>query len=57
MRKCAIPIERARDVGHLALHATVLAQNRASIAMVRHAGFVSRSGPGVLIEFELVVTT
>jgi L-amino acid N-acyltransferase YncA len=50
-------IERARDEGHLVLHATVLAENRASIAMLRHAGFVSRSGPGVLIEFELVVTT
>jgi GNAT superfamily N-acetyltransferase len=49
-------IERARDEGHLALHATVLAENRASIAMLRRAGFASRSGTGVLLEFEFAVT-
>ena len=49
-------IERASDEGHPALHATVLAENRASIAMLRRVGFVRRSGPGVQIEFELVVT-
>ncbi|MCA1678806.1 MAG: GNAT family N-acetyltransferase, partial [Actinobacteria bacterium] len=31
-------IERARDEGHLALHATVLAENTPSIAMLRRAG-------------------
>lgn len=49
-------IERASDEGHPALHATVVAENRASVAMLRHAGLVRRSGPGVQIEFELVVT-
>lgn len=49
-------IARARDEGHVALHATVLAENRASIAMLRRAGFASRSGTGVLLEFELAVT-
>jgi hypothetical protein len=34
-----------------------IAENRVSIAMLRHAGSVSGLGPGVLIEFELVVTT
>ena len=48
-------IERASDEGHLALHATVLAEYRASIAMLRHAGFVRRSGPGVQIGLELAV--
>ena len=49
-------IERVRDEGHLALHATVLAENTASMAMLRRAGFVSRSGTGVLPAFELAVT-
>jgi len=49
-------IERARDEGHLALHATVLAENTASIAMLRRAGFASRSGTGALRGFELAVT-
>jgi acetyltransferase len=49
-------IERARDEGHLALHADVLAENRASIAMLRRMGFASRSGTGAQREFELAVT-
>jgi RimJ/RimL family protein N-acetyltransferase len=49
-------IERARDEGHLALHATVLAENTASIAMLRRAGFASRSGAGAMREFELAFT-
>jgi GNAT superfamily N-acetyltransferase len=39
-------IERARDAGHLAVHATVLAENTACIAVPRRAGFASRSGAG-----------
>jgi hypothetical protein len=31
-------------------------ENRASIAILRHAGFARRSGTGVLLEFELAVT-
>jgi RimJ/RimL family protein N-acetyltransferase len=46
-------IERARDEGHLVLQATVLAENTASIAMLRRAGFASRSGAGAMREFEL----
>ena len=38
-----VSVARFAAEGHLALHATVLAENRASIAMLRHAGFVSRS--------------
>jgi len=49
-------IERARDEGHLAVHADVLAENTASIAMLRRAGFASRSGAGVMREFELAFT-
>jgi ribosomal protein S18 acetylase RimI-like enzyme len=49
-------IERARNEGHPALRATVLAENKASIAMLRRAGFASRSGAGALREFELAVT-
>jgi RimJ/RimL family protein N-acetyltransferase len=49
-------IQRARDEGHLALHATVLAENTPSIAMLRRAGFASRSGTGFLREFELAFT-
>jgi protein lysine acetyltransferase len=49
-------INRARDEGHLALHADAPAENTPSIAMLRRAGFVSRSGTGVLREFELAFT-
>jgi RimJ/RimL family protein N-acetyltransferase len=49
-------IERARDEGHRALHADVLAENTASIAMLRRAGFASRSGAGAMREFELAFT-
>jgi L-amino acid N-acyltransferase YncA len=48
-------IERAREEGHLALHADVLAENTRSIAMLRRAGFVSRSRTGFLRELELVL--
>jgi len=34
----------------------VLAENTASIAMLRRAGFASRSGAGVMREFELAFT-
>jgi hypothetical protein len=44
------------DERGLALHATALAENKASIAMLRCAGFASRSGAGALREFELAVT-
>src|SRR4051812_33984078 len=49
-------IDRARDEGHLALHADVLAENKTSIAMLRRAGFASRVGTGAQREFELAVT-
>jgi len=49
-------IDRATDEGHLALRARALAENTPSIAMLRRAGFVSRSGTGVLPEFELAFT-
>jgi acetyltransferase len=49
-------IERAKDEGHLALRASVLAENTPSIAMLRRAGFASRSGTGSLREFELAFT-
>lgn len=54
-------IDRARGERHLALHADVLAENTASIAMLRRAGFgragfASRSRAGFLREFELAVT-
>jgi RimJ/RimL family protein N-acetyltransferase len=49
-------IERATDQGHLALRASALAENTRSIAMLRRAGFVSRSGTGVEREFELAFT-
>ena len=49
-------IERARDERHLALQATVLAENAASIAMLRRAGFASRSSAGAMREFELAST-
>jgi RimJ/RimL family protein N-acetyltransferase len=48
-------IERAREEGHLALHADVLAENTRSIAMLRRAGFVSRPRTGFLRELELVL--
>jgi GNAT superfamily N-acetyltransferase len=47
--------ERARDEGHSALRASVLATNRRSIAMLRRAGFRSRPGGGVLREYELTL--
>ena len=49
-------IDRATDEGHLALRASALAENTPSIAMLRRAGFVSRSGTGVLREFERAFT-
>jgi GNAT superfamily N-acetyltransferase len=45
-------IERARDEGHSALRASVLAANARSIAMLRQAGFTARSPGGVLREYE-----
>src|SRR5438093_3039294 len=48
-------IERAREEGHSALRASTLAANRASIAMLRRAGFTPRSGGGVLREYELAL--
>ena len=46
-------IARARQEGHHAMRATVLAENAASLAMVRHAGFQPRARDGALLEFEL----
>jgi GNAT superfamily N-acetyltransferase len=45
--------QRARHEGHLALRASTLAENHRSIAMLRRAGFKSRSGVGLLREYEL----
>jgi len=41
----ALLIERASDEGHLALRATVLADNSASMAMLRRAEFVGLRNP------------
>lgn len=46
-------IARARQEGHRAMRAMLLAENVASLAMVRHAGFRPRARDGVLLEFEL----
>jgi L-amino acid N-acyltransferase YncA len=48
----ALLIERARDEGHAALHADVLSANRASVALLRGAGFRAQPGGGVLSEYE-----
>ena len=45
--------ERARDEGHSALRAHVLAVNRRAIAMLRRAGFRDRGRAGVLVEYQL----
>jgi GNAT superfamily N-acetyltransferase len=45
--------DRAREEGHSALRASVLAANRRSIAMLQGAGFGPRSGSGLLREYEL----
>jgi GNAT superfamily N-acetyltransferase len=46
---------RARDEGHSALRAYVLAINGRSIAMLHHAGFRGRGGAGSLREYELAL--
>jgi RimJ/RimL family protein N-acetyltransferase len=46
---------RAREEGHLTLRASVLATNQRSIAMLRRAGFLPRSGTGILREYELAL--
>jgi RimJ/RimL family protein N-acetyltransferase len=46
---------RARDEGHSAFRAYVLASNGRSIAMLRRAGFSGRPGMGVLREYELAL--
>jgi RimJ/RimL family protein N-acetyltransferase len=48
-------MHRARDEGHAAVRATVLAANRRSIAMLRRAGFKGRPGIGTLREYELAL--
>ncbi len=48
--------QRAREEGHCALRASTLAENRRSIAMLRRAGFKSRSGGGILREYELALS-
>ena len=45
--------QRARDEGHSALRANVLAANNRSLAMLRRAGFSRRPGAGPLREYEL----
>jgi GNAT superfamily N-acetyltransferase len=46
---------RARDEGHSACRAYVLAINGRAIAMLRRAGFSGRRGLGVLLEYELAL--
>jgi ribosomal protein S18 acetylase RimI-like enzyme len=46
---------RARDEGHSAFRAYVLAINSRAIAMLRSAGFRARPGAGTLIEYELAL--
>ena len=46
---------RARDEGHSAFRAYVLAINGRSIAMLRRAGFRGRPGTGTLREYELAL--
>ena len=48
-------LARAREEGYSTLRASVLATNQRSIAMLRHAGFVPRSGNGILHEYELTL--
>jgi RimJ/RimL family protein N-acetyltransferase len=48
-------MQRARDEGHSAVRASVLAANSRSIAMVRRAGFKGRPGTGTLREYELAL--
>ena len=49
-------MERARDEGHTAFRASVLAVNRRSIAMLHRAGFRGRPGAGALLEYELALS-
>jgi RimJ/RimL family protein N-acetyltransferase len=49
-------MQRARDEGHSALRASVLAVNGRSIAMLRRAGFRGRPGAGALLEYELTLS-
>jgi RimJ/RimL family protein N-acetyltransferase len=46
---------RARDEGHSAFRAYVLAINRRAITLLRRAGFRARPGTGTLIEYELAL--
>lgn len=46
-------MQRARDEGHSAFRASVLAVNGRSIAMLRRAGFRGRSRAGAVFEYEL----
>jgi GNAT superfamily N-acetyltransferase len=47
--------QRARDEGHSAFRAYVLAVNGRAIAMLRRAGFRGRPGAGALIDYELAL--
>lgn len=46
---------RARDEGHCAFRAYVLALNGRAIAMLRRAGFRARQGTGTLLEYQLAL--
>jgi len=46
-------VARAAAEGHIALRASVLSVNRASIALLRRAGFRLRENGGTLLELEL----
>jgi len=48
--------QRAREEGHSAVRAAVLATNQRSIAMLTRAGFASLKSQGTLREYELPLT-
>lgn len=49
--------QRAREEGHSALRATVLATNRRSIAMLLRAGFAPIKSQGTLREYQRLLTS
>jgi GNAT superfamily N-acetyltransferase len=46
-------LRRARDTGHRAAHALVLAENRKSVEALEHAGFKRFGPPGPTVDLEL----
>jgi L-amino acid N-acyltransferase YncA len=48
--------QRAREEGHCAIRASVLATNQRSIAMLTRAGFAPLESQGIVREYELALT-